>query len=1025
MAFCPAGTITFLFSDIQESTQLWERHPEAMKSNLERHDRLLRDALESHGGRVFKTMGDAFLAAFSTAPGALAAALAAQRALQAEPWEKPAPLRVRMALHTGAVVERDGDYFGPPLNRISRLLAIGHGGQVLLSQAAFELARDELPDATILRDLGEHRLADLSRAERIFQLVHPDLQGEFPHLKSLEYLPSNLPTQLTRFIGREQEGADAQRILEQSRLLTLTGPGGVGKTRLALQIGADLLDRFADGVWVVELAALGEPSLVAHTAAATLGLREEASRPILATLLDYLQHKSLLLVLDNCEHLVEASAQLAEALLKACAGVKALATGREPLRVAGEMTYPVGPLSFPDVRGDRALESLTQYEAVQLFIDRALAIRPDFVVTGDNAPAVAEICHRLDGIPLALELAVAWVKTLSPEQIAARLDDRFRLLTGGSRGALPRQKTLRATIDWSYALLPENERALLRRLSVFAGGWTLESVEEIADCEVDAADSGAGISRSASPIPRLEVLGLLAQLVDKSLVAVEQEGGGNTRYRLLETIRHYSHDRLLEADEAEWAQHRHLELCLRLAQEVAQHYPDPAQAARLEREHDNLRAALDTCVNTRNAEAGLHMAAALWRFWELRGHISEARQRLANVLALECAPEHAAARANVLEGAGLLASMQSEYETGRCLLEESLALRREVGDRALIAASLMSLGQVARAEGNRASARALLEEGMAIYRELGDRAGIAASLVHLGRVAHEQDDYGTARCLYEQSLAIERQLGNQTGVALALNRLGLTVYGQGDYAAAHRLFAESLAIRRELGDRAGVSASRSNLGLVLREQGDCETARRFFAESLADERELGSRRGTVILLNNLADAARCLGDYEQARSLLAEGIPIARQSGYRASLAEALYHLGKMAYDQHDIAQARSFLRESLTIQQELENRSGMADALEPIALLAAAEELPDSSRETQAEMAARLLGAAQALREAIGAPLPPSRRPNVELAVAGARAVLGEDRFNSLLQEGRAMPLEKAVSSALEGEHPAGAREH
>ncbi len=476
----PTGTVTFLFTDIEGSSARWEKHEAAMSPALARHDALLRESFAAHGGHAFKTVGDAFCAVFATAPDAVAAALLAQQKLVAEPWDAAlGGVRVRMAVHTGAAEMREADYFGPPLNRVARLLSIGHGGQALLSQPTFELVRDHLPAGADLRDLDLHRLKDLQRPEHVYQLLHPALPADFPKLKSLDPLTNNLPIQATSFVGREKEIKEVKALLAKTRLLTLTGSGGAGKTRLSLQVAADLVEGEGDGVWLAEFAPLSDPGLVPQTVAQALGVREEPGRPITQTLVDFLKPKSLLLVLDNCEHVLDAAAQLCDAILRACPNVRIIASSREGLNIAGETTYRIPSLTVPDLRQTATPESLSQYEAVRLFIERAQAAQPAFSVTNANAPAVAQICHRLDGIPYAIELAAAKVRALSAEQISARLDDRFRLLTGGSRTALPRQQTLRAMIDWSYDLLSPEEQTLLRRLSVFAGGWTLEAAEAV------------------------------------------------------------------------------------------------------------------------------------------------------------------------------------------------------------------------------------------------------------------------------------------------------------------------------------------------------------------------------------------------------------------------------------------------------------------------------------------------------------------------------------------------------------------
>jgi class 3 adenylate cyclase len=478
----PTGTVTFLFTDIEGSTRLWEQHPGAMEAALTRHDALAATVIQQHDGSLVKHRGegDSLFAVFPRATDAVAAAVALQQALRAEPWPDEIPLRVRMALHTGDAAVRDGDYFGAAVNRCARLRAVAHGGQLLLSSATQELVRDSLPEEVGFRDLGEHRLRDLARPERVYQLLHPDLPADFPLLTSLNTLPNNLPQQVTSFVGREKEMAEVRRLLTTTRLLTLTGSGGTGKTRLTLQVAADLLEGDGDGVWLVELAPLADPALVPQAVATALGIREEPGKPLDQTLVEYLRPKRLLLLLDNCEHLLSACAGLAGQILRGCPNVQIMATSREGLNIPGETTYRLPSLSLPDPRQlPSTVEGLTQYEAVKLFIDRATAAVPSFTVTNQNAPAVAQLCVRLDGIPLAIELAAARVKAMSVEQINGRIADMFRLLTGGSRTALPRQQTLRAAIDWSYDLLSEKEKILLRRLSVFAGGWTLEAVEQV------------------------------------------------------------------------------------------------------------------------------------------------------------------------------------------------------------------------------------------------------------------------------------------------------------------------------------------------------------------------------------------------------------------------------------------------------------------------------------------------------------------------------------------------------------------
>jgi len=498
MTDLPTGTVAFLFTDIEGSTPLWEREPEKMHLALERHHAILQVAIESSGGQVFKIIGDAFQAAFAVPARAVEAAISAQRSLVFEVWPTGIPIRVRMGVHTGHAEARDDDYTAAhTLNRVARIMSAAHGGQIILSQEVLDELANRIPEEITLRDMGKHRMKGLTQLEHLYQVIAPDLPAEFPRLSTLDISPpNNLPLQLTSFIGREKELREVMELLSTCRLVTLTGPGGCGKTRLSLEIAERVQDTHPHGVWLVELASLADPSLIPQTLAAVLGLREEGGgytggRPILTVLTDFLRTRTLFLVLDNCEHLIEACARLADGLLRACPKIHILASSRETLGISGEATYQVPSLGVPDLHELLSVDQLLQYASVKLFVERAGTVLPGFTVTGDNAPAVVQVCHRLDGIPLVIELAAAWVKMLTVEQIATRLDDRFRLLTGGSRTALPRQQTLRALIDWSFSLLSEQECILFRRLSVFAGGWTLDAAEAV--CAEGYFRAGEGI----------------------------------------------------------------------------------------------------------------------------------------------------------------------------------------------------------------------------------------------------------------------------------------------------------------------------------------------------------------------------------------------------------------------------------------------------------------------------------------------------------------------------------------------------
>jgi predicted ATPase/class 3 adenylate cyclase len=898
----PTGTITFLFTDVAGSTRLWEEHPAAMRQALARHDSLAASVIELHGGALVRSRGegDSLFAVFSRASDAVACACALQRAFVAEPWPPGAPLRVRMALHTGEADLRDGDYYGSAVNRCARLRAIAHGGQVLLSGVTQGLAGAALPAGASLRDLRVHRLGDLERPEHAFQLLHADLPAEFPPPRSLDTLPNNLPRQLTSFVGREKQIAEVKRLLAGTCLLTLTGSGGCGKTRLSLQVAADLLEGYPDGVWLAELAPLSDPVVVPQAVASALGVHEEPGRSLLQTLMDYVKSKSLLLVLDNCEHLLPACAPVADALLRACPNLRILATSRERLGVAGEQTYRVPSLTLPDPGQLPPAESLDQFEAVRLFVERAFASAPNFTVTGANAPAVAQVCRRLDGIPLAIELAAARVRVLPVEQISERLHDRFRLLTGGSRTVMPRHQTLRALIDWSYDLLTESEKALLRRLSVFAGGWSLDAAEGVC--------AGDGIEPA-------EVLDLLVSLVDKSLVVYEEPGihephGGQARYRLLETVRQYGQEKLTEAGEAGSVRGRHLDRFLWLAERAdARIWSEDGLLwmDRLEAEHDNLRAALDYSreIGGDGREAGMRLAGALAEFWYMRGHWTEGREWLEGMLR-EGHGEASAGRAKALFGAGILAWNQGDHRRARPLLEESLSLCRQSGDEQSCADTVFVLGCVLGTQGEYGEARKLLEESLGLYRRTGSRRGAVFSLAYLGRIALEQGDGAAARAVSEECLALSREVGNVWGVAFALLTLGSVAAGEGDLARAAAQCRESLAVSRESGNKRGTARCELVLGLIACRRGRLAEAGRSLRECLGVFQKLGDKEGLCSALEGVAQLCALSGRADRAVRLLAAaqarrgaiGIPLppAGRSAEESWLAIARPALGEEAF---------------------------------------------------------------------------------------------------------------------------------
>jgi predicted ATPase/class 3 adenylate cyclase len=828
----PSGTVTFLFTDIEGSTKLSQQYPEAMPALLARHHEILSRCIKTHGGYAFQIVGDSFAVAFHSASDALNAALAAQRSLQEEAWS-PAPVKVRMGIHTGTAHLNDASaatvYSGyATIALTQRIMSAGHGGQILLSGATRELVRDALPADSELQDLGEKRLKDSLHPEHIYQLNIAGLPSTFPPLKTLASFLNNLPAQLTTFIGREGEIAKIKEELEAHRLVTLTGPGGIGKTRLSVQVAAQVLETFPDGVWFTELAPLSDPDLIPQTIHTTLGLVEPPGKNIQQMLIDYLSQKKALLILDNCEHLVEACAQLMHTLLSHSLSLKILASSREALGVQGEAAWQVSSLSLPDPKKILELEQLAQYEAVHLFLDRASLANPHFRMTEDNAPAIVQICYHLDGIPLAIELAAARVRGLSVEQIASRLDDRFHLLTSGARTVLPRHQTLHALIDWSHDLLSESERALLRRLSVFAGGWTLEAAESV--CAGDSIESD-------------QVLDVLLHLVDKSLVVAETQGT-EPRYQMLETIRQYAHEKLWAAGEGERLRQRHLAYFVDLAERAEPNlraFDMVMWLDRLEDELENIRLALAWALES-DIEAQLRLASALLWFCHIRGHRNEGIDWWERGLSIETTERgeepltlsRALLRGKALNAIGLEITISYDFDRAKAYFEESVALFGELG----------SAGKQGRAyafmwwAGFDNRSQKIQEQNLTFFREIGDKFGAAECLFFLNQIARNNNEYERALTLAEEHLALRRDIGDQDGTAGALIQLGHSAFLQQDYRRAILLFEESLSLFHAVGSKVGLGLGLSHLGDVFLWQKNYEQASKIYEEALTFARDI-------------------------------------------------------------------------------------------------------------------------------------------------------------------------------------------
>lgn len=827
MIEAPAIT-TFLFTDVEGSTRLWEQDPERMRPALARHDAIARAAVEQHRGVVVKTMGDGVHGAFDDPRDALDAVLQLQLGLADPAVTGGIDLRVRCGLHCGAGERRDADFFGPAVNRAARIMAAAHGGQVLVSQAVAAQLGERLPHGVALRDLGAVRLRDLASPERVYQVLHPGLRRDFPALRSLEATPNNLPQQVSSFVGRERELADCRRLLGEARLLTLLGAGGLGKTRLALQLAADALDDFADGVWLVELAPIGEATLVAQAVAAVLGVKEAAGRPMLEALVQHAGGRQMLIVLDNCEHLLQACAELAKALLAAGAHLKVLATSREDLRIGGEITYAVPALAIPAIAQDVTAGELAQYAAVRLFEERARAALPAFRVTEQNAPAVAEICRRLDGLPLALELAAARVRALPVEHIAARLGDRFRLLTGGDRTALPRQQSLRALIDWSYDLLAEPERALLRRLSIFAGGWTLAAAEAVgAAGEVRAGD----------------VLDLLTHLVDKSLVVPEASG---ERYRMLETIRQYARERLEVAGEKRDARARHLAFYLEFAEQARPALVGPEQGtwlARLDAERENLIAAHRWCDRAEGgAAAGYRLLDAIRLYWFMRGLFGLGLKLAREALARRGAQARDAARCRGLFAAGQISAFVGRYDEAIDDLEEGLSIAREIGDERNQLAILQPLSMASLGRGDGAPAQAYAQEAVALARRLGNKHQLTGALTAMAQLYRARAQPEAAEPLYDEVVALAREQGDRENIAVGLLNLAMAVIERGAPERALGMLLEASTIAAEIDSAPATQSALEVCAGLAAAMAQWERAARLFGAAEARAAQTGLRR---------------------------------------------------------------------------------------------------------------------------------------------------------------------------------------
>lgn len=1057
----PAGTVTLLLGDVEGLVRIWESDPASARATIKRLDEIVASMARQHNGTVPREHGDAdsFILVFPRAFDAVACALDIQLALLEDDSLGEIGQRVRVALHTGEVEVGDEEkYAGPAVNRCARLRDIAHGGQTLVSQSTFELTADALPGGVSFGDLGRHRLRDLARPEHVYQLGHPSLPKKFPQLRSLDALPNNLPLQLTSFIGRELEIGEVNKLLEENRIVTLTGAGGCGKTRLSLQLAAQVVDEYPDGVWWLDLAPIADGGLVAGALGSLLSLRGLESHALTEALVRHLRDRRALILLDNCEHVVAACAELAIALLLACPEVRILASSREPLGVQGEISYRIPSLGFPE--DPENVDDLSSFESVLLFVDRARRARPGFKITEENERAIARICRRLEGIPLAIELAAARTRALSPIQVADALSARFDLLSGGVRTALPRQRTLEASVDWSYGLLTEDEQTLLARVSVFAGGFSLEAAEDVC---------------SSEPIDSYAVLNLVSSLVDKSLIQVD-ETNSEARYRLLETVRAFARDKLTNSTEAAEVRNRHLDYYVSLAERAGQEMRDRGFANvteavggpqplgelltktdlrtigerveldvrgrgfadwfdRLSAETDNLRAAMDWALASGQADKHLQISGSLLIFWNHRGLFSEMHVYMEAALA---AATDAPVRAKALATASGLSVMAGHFRVAADRASECIDLARELGDETSLGYGLSYLGwsqfwlgragldKVKEAQrtaqqigewrllgisfffrtlmeaylNNAQTASPFLEAAIAAIRMSREPFSLAVATHWASGVYLLQGDLLQASHLLEDSIKLSSAIDHRAFESNAMADLGWVAVHLGDYERAKTLIAEGVRLARGVGRQAEAAAAKSRalMTWALGEPG----AEEQVAGSLSAWEEFGNE--WVVVQLTLLQGALALrkGDQVVARTRIDSGIRRAREAGFQWLLGQGLLQLAYLEREIGDLKRAESTAQESLRLMDFYGDRAAVCDLLEAVGGV--------SAELQQFEEGVKFFGAASRLREEIGYVRFPVYQSAYENDLARLRSGIDAEEFERAWAEGMKLEIAEVI---------------
>ncbi len=949
----PNGLVTFLFTDIEGSTKLAQEFPEILDQCLRRHHEIVKETVETNSGFVFKTAGDSFCCAFGNACDAIRAAIETQNKILNEHWNG-ASIKLRMGIHSGNA-RWDGENYAAfiTLAQTSRIMSAAHGEQILISNDTFKLAESFADNKISFRDLGEIKLKDLILPVRLYQIENDFLRKEFPALNKFEVHVDNLPDLLSNFIGREKEISDILEIISGTRLLTLAGFGGTGKTRLALEVAKRLSDKFTNGIWLIEFAGLSDPGFVVQHTAKGMKLAIDSNKNPIESITDYLREKELLLLLDNCEHLLEACSKFSAHLLRHCPQLKIIATSREALKIEGETVYSVPTLGLPDKTANVTPESLSQFEAVKLFVDRARSFNNNFSITNENVRALLELCCCLDGIPLAIELAAARTKVLTVESILSKVNDRFNLLSNKTRNTLPRQQTLRALIDWSYNLLSEKEKALFQRLSVFAGGWSLEAAENICSDNV---------------IEEFEILDLHGNLIDKSLI-IMNEDNGNVRYNMLETIRQYATEKLSDKSET---LDKHSNFFLQLAKQWENILVEKSQRAALdslERDHDNFREAINWCLDN-NPVRALEICAEFYKYWELKAYYQEGFATCRKVLDKDPGSNNGIS-AEVLLNAAYCGVMSGEHEDSEKFLEKSLKLFLLANDRSGEASVFNVLGLKNYFSGKIEDAKIFFEKGLSINLEIQCTPAIPVTLINLGTVFQSKGDYDTAIDHYKKALEYFKRENNKNVHAIARTcaNIGSVEYYKTNYQKAIEMYEEAMSIFETLGDH------------------DAE----------------------VVTLLNLGNAYFNLTQFDKAEAYYQNCLSLAKDFGYRSLITHASIRIGDIAIVKNETEQARTIYTDCIKICDQADEVHKLANCFKGLGFV--------FSTMDDEESAVLMFAVSSSLFDKLGFKLQKSKSENMQEQIKILRSRLSEDRFNEIWEEGYSMELKTAIQFALSGD--------